>query len=233
MMRNRLLLIGLLTLVVFSCRDQDAPKVVDGWTILFDGTSYEQWQGFQKEEVPEEWTIEGAAMAFVPGNEGGKTIISKKKYTSFTLSLEWKISKHGNSGIFWGVDNAEKYSVAYQTGPEIQIRDNEIRQDTLVLKEHRAGAIFGIKGPNADVAKPVGEWNHCVLDIDHNTNKGRLEMNGKVILNFPLQGEGWDELLANTKFIEMDGFGETTTGYIGLQDHSDAAWYRNIKIKEK
>ncbi len=232
-MKNRLLLVGLLTLLVFSCKKQEDPKVVDGWTILFDGTSYKQWQGFQKEETPKEWTIEDGVMAFVPGTEGGKTIISKKKYTSFTLSLEWKISKNGNSGVFWGVDNDEKYSVAYQTGPEIQIRDNEIRPDTLVLKEHRAGAIFGIMPPSNDVANPIGTWNHCVIDINHKTNKGMVQMNGEVILNFPLQGEGWDQLLANTKFVEMDGFGETITGYIGLQDHGDAVWYRNIKIKEK
>jgi len=232
-MKRRLLFFGLLTVVVFSCKEKEAPKVVDGWTILFDGTSYQQWQGFQKEEVPKEWTIEDNAMAFAPGKEGGKTIISKKKYTSFTLSLEWKISKYGNSGVFWGVDNAEKYSVAYQTGPEIQIRDNEISPDTLVLKIHRTGAIFGIMAPSNDMANPVGTWNKCVIDIDHNTNKGMVQMNGEVILNFPLQGDGWNQLVAKTKFIEMDGFGDTTTGYIGLQDHSDAVWYRNIKIKEK
>jgi len=232
-MRNRLLLLCLCSIVVFSCRNQEETKVIDGWTILFDGSSYNQWRGFQKEEVPQEWTIEGEAMAFVPGDEGGKTILTKKKYTNFTLSLEWKISKNGNSGVFWGVDNDEKYAVAYQTGPEIQIRDNEIRQDTLVLKIHRAGAIFGIMPPSDDLANPVGSWNHCLIDIDHKANKGRVEMNGEEILSFPVNGQDWKQLWAKTKFVEMKGFGETATGYIGLQDHGDAVWYRNIKIKEK
>lgn len=232
-MMKRIFLLCTMSSLVFSCVENDKAKVVDGWTILFDGSSYKQWRGFQNMEVPEEWIIEDDAMAYVPGNQGGKTIITKNRYTNFTLSLEWKISKGGNSGIFWGVGNDEKYSVAYQTGPEIQIRDNEIRPGTLVLKVHRSGAIFDVLAPSEDVANPIGEWNQCIIDIDHNVNEGIVILNGKEILKFPVHGNIWKQLVDNSKFKDWEDFGNYKTGYIGLQDHGNSVWYRNIKNKIK
>jgi hypothetical protein len=82
------------------------------WIILFDGTNFNNWRGYLNEDMYEEWTIEDGAMAFTPGVKGGKNIISKEKYTNFILSLEWKISEGGNSGIFWDVikpDRKYKY----------------------------------------------------------------------------------------------------------------------------
>jgi cytochrome c len=45
-----------------------------------------------------------------------------------------------------------------------------------------------------------------------------------------------DELkakVAASKFNEWPTFGKTRRGYIGLQDHGDTVWYRNIKIRER
>ena len=87
----------------------------DDWTILFDGSTLENWRGYLSNDIYPEWTIQDNALMFTPGKEGGKNIISRKKYTNFILSLEWKISEVGNSGIFWGVYEDEKFSEAYMT----------------------------------------------------------------------------------------------------------------------
>lgn len=221
-----------LVLTFTSCKQKEEPKIVDGWTILFDGTNYNHWRGFQKEEVPSEWTIENGSMVYKPSNTGGKTILSKNQYTNFILTLEWKIGEFGNSGVFWGVSNDEKYSVAYQTGLEVQIRDNEFATDTLVLPEHRAGAIFDVIAPSEDVVRPIGEWNTCEIMVDHNANRAKVVMNDVQILDFPLDGISWDALVNKSKFVNYDGFGTYKTGYIGLQDHGNNVWYRNIRIKE-
>ena len=42
----------------------------------------------------------------------------------------------------------------------------------------------------------------------------------------------WDAMVADSKFATWEGFGKSQTGHIGLQDHSDKVWYRNIKIRE-
>ena len=51
-------------------------------------------------------------------------------------------------------------------------------------------------------------------------------------MTFPLSGEKWDELVQNSKFKDWEGFGKYKVGHIGLQDHSDEVWFRNIKVKE-
>ena len=51
-------------------------------------------------------------------------------------------------------------------------------------------------------------------------------------MEFPVQGTGWDELIADSKFADWEDFAAFTTGKIGLQDHGDMVAFRNIKIKE-
>ena len=211
----------------------DSMKNSQEWNNLFDGSSYDDWRGYLSDSMPDEWTIEDGTMAFTPGKKGGKNIITKEKFTNFILSLEWKISEGGNSGIFWGVHEDPAYSEAYQTGPEIQVLDNERHPDAKANpKYHQAGALYDMVQPMHDVCKPAGEWNECILKIDHVKNEGSVTLNGTVIVEFPVHGEAWGALVANSKFKDWEGFGKYQTGHIGLQDHSDKVWFRNIKIKK-
>ena len=106
----------LLVLLIVSCKQQknNAPIVkeqtntiekdsIDEWITLFDGSSLNNWRGYLSDSIYQEWTIEDGTLAFTPSESGGKNIITKAKYTNFILSVEWKISEGGNSGIFWGV----------------------------------------------------------------------------------------------------------------------------------
>ena len=234
-----------LTVVIFGCKkvnQEEKPKANDGivtkkeaisdWIILFDGTSYDNWRGYLTDDMYSEWTIEDSAMVFTPSEEGGRNIITKDTYTNFVLSLEWKISEGGNSGVFWSVFEDPKYNEAYQTGPEIQVLDNERHPDAKANpKFHQAGALYDLVQPEQDVCKPAGEWNLCVLSINHKTNQGSVTLNGTEIVKFPVHGEEWDALVDNSKFKGWEGFGEHQTGHIGLQDHSDKVWFKNIKIK--
>ncbi len=202
------------------------------WEVLFDGTSYDSWKGYLADDVYSNWSIEDGAMAFTPGEEGGKNIITKNKYTNFVLSLEWKISEGGNSGIFWGVYEDPKFNEAYQTGPEIQVLDNAKHPDAKIGEgTHSAGALYDMIAPPSDVSKPAGEWNLCVLEVNHKTNQGKVSLNGTALFTFPVNGQQWDAMIADSKFADWEGFGAYQTGHIGLQDHSDKVWYKNIKIK--
>lgn len=219
---------------LFACNTMKPQTKADNpdneWTILFDGSNMDHWRGYLEDGMPSEWQIEDGAMAFTPGENGKKNIITKEKYTNFILSLEWKISERGNSGIFWGVFEMEKHSEPYSTGPEIQVLDNYGHPDGK-YDTHTAGSLYDMIGVSRDLAKPVGEWNHCVVEIDHRTNLGKVSLNGTQVYTFPVHGEAWDEMVANSKFKEWEDFGKYPTGHIGLQDHSDKVWFRNIKIK--
>ena len=207
------------------------------WISLFDGSNYDKWRGYLSEDVYPEWTIEEGAMVFndennKTGNGSGKNIITKDTYTDFILSLEWKIAEGGNGGIFWSVFEDPKFSEAYQTGPEIQVLDNVKHPDSFVPGgTHKAGSLYDLIACSPDLINPAGEWNLCVVEINHKTNQGKVSMNGKEALTFPLQGEAWDAMINNSKFKGWEGFGTHHTGHIGLQDHGFKVSFRNIKIK--
>ena len=207
------------------------------WTVLFDGTSFDGWHGHLMDKVPDAWKLEDGAMVLTPPTEKSErgphlNLISDKDYTDFVLSLEWKISEAGNSGIFWGIKEDKKYKEPYNTGPEIQVLDNEHHPDAKNGTTHQAGSLYDMIAPSKDVTKPVGEWNTCVITVNHKTNEGKVELNGEVIVNFPVEGEKWDAMVAKSKFADWEGFGKFHTGKIGLQYHGDVVSYRNIKIKE-
>lgn len=209
----------------------------DSWQVLFDGTSFDAWKGYLKETVPETWKIEDGAMVFYPPADRPEgesyNIVTKNDYTNFVLSLEWKVTEAGNSGIFWAVVEDEQYNEAYQTGPEIQVLDNAGHPDAAVGGgSHQAGALYDMVAPSQDVTNPAGEWNSCVITVDYNTNEGSVVLNDVKIVEFTPSGEAWDAMVADSKFADWEGFAKTKTGKIGLQDHGDIVAFRNIKIKE-
>ena len=232
---KKLTLLSLMAIFTFS---QVQAQENSEWTSLFDGKTMNGWHQYNGEGVGPEWSVTDGVMTFQPKEnrkwgDGGKNIVTDREFTSFVLSLEWKISEAGNSGIFWGVKESEEFGEPYVTGPEIQILDNERHPDAKANpKFHQAGALYDLVQPTADVCKPAGEWNHVLLTVNHNTNSGSVQLNGTEIVTFPLSGEGWEALVNNSKFKGWKGFGEFKTGKIGLQDHDDRVSFRNIKIKE-
>ncbi|MEN8122263.1 MAG: family 16 glycoside hydrolase, partial [Bacteroidota bacterium] len=45
--------------------------------------------------------------------------------------------------------------------------------------------------------------------------------------------DDWKKMVADSKFKDYPDFVDPATeGYIGLQDHGDDVWFRNIKIRE-
>lgn len=224
-------------LAAISCdkpAKQSTPDLEEGWTYLFDGSNLDAWRTYGKDSVVGEWEISGKALVYRPHPDsahGMNNLITRKKYRSFELVLEWKIEKDGNSGVFYGIFEDEKYVVPYMTAPEVQLRDyssNPEFNDKLQM----SGAIFGIVGPREDVARPAGEWNELLLSVDRTNNLGRVVLNGKELFQYPVGGAKWQELVDASKFRDWEGFSKTDEGHIGLQDHAHEVWFRNIRIKE-
>jgi hypothetical protein len=223
-------------MVVETTPKAEMPVPDTGWTVLFDGTSFEGWKEYLKEGVSENWRLENGAMVLYPPKNRKKgeafNLVTIKNYTDFELSLDWRISEAGNSGVFWGVMELPSLPEAYQTGPEIQVLDNEKHPDAKVGTTHQAGSLYDMIGPAKDVTKPVGEWNTMNIIVNHKTNQGSITLNGEEIVSFPTNDPEWSAMVAKSKFADWEHFGKHTSGKIGLQDHGDMVSFRNIKIRE-
>jgi len=248
---KKLLFTALLATLVIGCKEKtkeaeekandamaktemEVPK--EEWKVLFDGTSFDGWHEYKKEGVSEHWKIEEGAMVFYPPKDRKKgesyNLISEKEYTDFVLSMEWRIAEAGNSGIFWGIKELPELGQPYETGPEIQVLDNDKHPDGKNGTSHQAGALYDMVSPSEDVTKPIGEWNLCEITINHKTNMGIVVLNEVEIVNFPVNNPEWGAMVAKSKFADWEHFAKYTTGKIGVQDHRDVVSFRNIKIKE-
>lgn len=212
----------------------------DGWKLLFDGESTEGWRGYGKDDFPDRgWAVENGTLKLNgsgAGEAGGAgDIIYDGQFKDFELSLEWKISEGGNSGILYLAQEIEGQPI-WKSAPEMQILDNEKHPDAKLGKDgnRKAGSLYDLIPANPQNAKPVGEWNTVSIMVYRGTVVH--SMNGENVVEYHLWTEDWKNMIADSKFAGWEDFinagGEDHKGYIGLQDHGDDVWFRNIKIKE-
>ena len=136
MINYRFLIIGLFFIFSSNSFSQKLDSN-DDWDILFDGNSFNGWHRFNHDKVGNVWIIKSGTMEMDPTKRERRDrkshdILTNKEYTNFILSLEWKISEKGNSGILWGIQEGKKFKAPYRTGPEIQIIDNKFLKKSLL-----------------------------------------------------------------------------------------------------
>ena len=211
----------------------------EGWRLLFNGKDTDGWRGYEKDSFPKGWTIEDNALKVEGSGTGeagnGGDIIFDEQFKDFELSLEWKISEGGNSGIFYLAQEIEGEPI-FASAPEMQILDNDRHPDARLGKNgnRQAGSLYDLIPAKPQNAKPVGEWNKVSILVYRGTVVHT--QNGQNVLEYHLWTDDWKEMIEESKFKNWDNFlnagGEDKKGYIGLQDHGDDVWFRNIKIKE-
>jgi hypothetical protein len=212
----------------------------EGWKLLFDGKNTEGWRGYNKDSFPSQgWVVEDGAIK-VQGTGSGEAggpgdIIYDEQFKDFELTLEWKVSEGGNSGIFYLAQEIEGEPI-YTSAPEMQILDNDKHPDARLGTDgnRQAGSLYDLIPAKPQNAKPVGEWNKISILVYRGTVVHN--QNGENVVEYHLWTDKWKEMVKNSKFKDWENFlnagGEDKQGFIGLQDHGDDVWFRNIKIKK-
>ncbi|QDT52139.1 Soluble aldose sugar dehydrogenase YliI precursor [Caulifigura coniformis] len=205
-----------------------ASEQKSGWKLLFDGKSADGFRDYQKDALNPAWIVKEGA---IQKSDKASNMITKEKFGSFELSLEYKISEGGNSGLMFHVTEEEK--MPWQTGPEIQLQDNKAGHDP-----QKSGWLYQlypamkdrVTGEITDATRPAGEWNQIQLRV---TPAGsEINMNGIRYATFKKGSKDWDEKVAASKFAKHAKFGKATEGHICLQgDHAGQIAFRNIKIR--
>ena len=231
------------------------PVDKDGYYVLFDGTSLNGWRGYGKDNVPSRWTVEDGCIKFSGTGTGegqtgeGGDLIFARKFKNFILELEWKVSKGGNSGIFYLAqevktvreDGSEKYEPIYISSPEYQVLDNANHPDAFlgVDGNRQSASLYDMIPAKPQNSNAFGEWNKAKIMVYKGTVvHGQNDAN---VVEYHLWTDQWTQMLQASKFSQEkwplafelinNCGGENHEGYFGLQDHGDDVWYRNIRIK--
>lgn len=226
----------------------------EGYIVIFDGTSLNGWRGYGKDKVPARWTIEDGCLKFTGTGAGesqagdGGDIIFAKKFKNFEMKFEWKISKGGNSGVFYLArevktvkDGKEQYEPIYISSPEYQVLDNANHPDAKLGKDgnRQSASLYDMIPAVPQNQNPFGEWNSGSIMVYQGTVVHA--QNGVNVLEYHLWTPKWTEMLQASKFSEeawplafelLNNLGgDAHEGYIGFQDHGNDVWYRNIRVK--
>ena len=208
------------------------PAAVE-WTVLFNGEDLDGWRSYGEAAPRPAWIVSDGAIV-LDANEStssniGGDLITIDQFENFELELEWKISEGGNSGIFFGVREIEGQRVAYETGVEMQILDNDNHVDG-EIPETSAGSCYALYAPANNVVRPVGEYNQVRLIVRNASVEHWL--NGHRIAEYEIGSEDWADRVAASKFADWQHFARYRKGHIALQDHTDRVWFRNIRLRE-
>ncbi len=226
-------LIFALLLFVICINPKTQAQHQNRWVYLFNGKSATNLRGYKMEGFPNDaWKIEDNALVAQTGVPN-VDLVTKDIYTNFDLTLEWKVSKAGNSGVFYNVEETSSHESGNGNSPnwldnfEMQILDDIDFNDK--EPKRSAGSLYDLIAPQNKHLKPVGEYNTARLLVNH----GHVEhwLNGVKVVEYDLGSAQLNDLISKSKYKDNPKFAKSTSGHIMFQHHGQKVWLKNIKVK--
>jgi len=214
-----------------------AKEKKEGFVLLFDGKSISNWHGYGMTGMPPKgWEAKDGLMHCIGSGNGeaggGGDIVSNEKFKDFELKLDWKISEGGNSGIFILAQEKAGQPI-YYSSPEMQILDNDRHPDAKLGKDgnRKAGSLYDLIPAKPQNTKPAGQWNTVSIICYQGTVV--YNQNGVNVVEYHLWTDAWKNMVKDSKFKDWADFVNIAhEGLLGLQDHGNDVWFRNIRIKK-
>jgi hypothetical protein len=203
-----------LLVAAVAAADTSANKPPSGFVSLFNGKDLTGWT-VNKGGNLKKWGAENGVL-YVQGGGGG-WLMTTKEYDNFELRLQYKMAKHGNSGV--GLRSPLEGDPAY-VGMEIQLID-DAGWKGLQSWQH-TGSIYNVV-PAAKIAnRPLGQWNDMRI-----VAKGPhilVELNGEKLVDANLKDYVKEHAKRHPGILRQ-------SGHIGLQSHDQRVEFRNLFLK--
>ena len=203
-----------------------------GFALLFDGESLDRWKGYNRSVFPYGgWKVrDGVLVLENPGEDAGD-LITQAQYGNFDLRLDFALTELANTGIFYLAPEVPDADI-WNNAPEYQLLDNPPyleAQGAADMRKRLTGDLFGLYGADRDHFRADGAWNSA--RIVHQNGEVTHYLNGEKTIQYKIGSPEWDALIATTKFKAYPNFARAPEGHIGLQDHGQVAYFKNLRIK--
>ena len=187
-----------------------------GHRSLFNGRDLSGWEGAGADAAAC-WQVDEGLLTCT--GKKGPWLRSAEEYGDFNLRLEYKLKAGGNSGVYVRVpkngDHRGRDLAKGPSGVEVQILD-DVDPRYKTLKDYQySGSVYAVAPASPRVSKPAGQWN--TLEIDCRGTAYRIVHNGIAVID--AQEKDFPDLK-----------NRDVKGYLGLQNHSEEVWFRNIRI---
>ena len=201
-----------------------------GWMLLFDGRTLDGWRGYkQTDSSNTRWKVENGLLTVAPADgkdtRGALDLVTRDTFDQFELTLDWRISTGGNSGVKYFVLEDRDAAI----GPEYQIIDDERHPDAKIGPKRQTSAFYDVLEAHQRPVKPAEQLNQARIIVRGETVEHWL--NGTRVLQYRLNSPELLQAIDASKFRGIERFGKLQKGHILLQDHGDRVWYQNIKLR--
>ena len=182
-----------------------------GHEAVFNGKDLDGWEG-GGDDAAKCWKAE-EGMIICTGQKG-PWLRSQKEFGDFNLRLDYKLKPGGNSGVYVRVP-ADGNHHGDGAGVEIQVLDDKSDRYKDLKPYQYTGSVYAISPAKEHVGRDAGQWNS--LEIDVKGTHYRVIHNGVLIID-----------TTESEFPEIKG--RRATGFLGLQNHSEEVWYKNLRL---
>lgn len=189
-----------------------------GFKILFDGTSMDQWI-----DNTNQYVVENGCIVMQPKIRSGGNLYTKEEYDNFIFRFEFMLTPGANNGL--GVRHKIVHTPRGFDGVELQILDDYDPKYKDLEPYQFHGSLYHWAPAKRGHLKPAGEWNY--QEVMMNKNHLHVLLNGTLILKVDI-----DELIKNASADKDTSKLLYKKGHIAFLGHGDIIKFRNIRIKE-
>lgn len=198
-------------------------------TILFDGTSLNQWQSVK--EGPAKWTLKEGAMTVAPGTGDIKT---NESFCDVQLHVEWKMPSQitDEKGQLLTGQGRNNSGVILQQRYEIQVLDS---YNNKTYPNGQAGSVYKQHIPLVNATKAPGEWQSydIIFTAPVFDDAGKLKSKARMTaLHNGILVQNNVEIQGATAWVGAPVYSAHGCDSIRLQDHGNPVSFRNIWLRK-
>ena len=210
-----------------------------GFLLLFNGKDLSGWRSASQKTAPAKgWVVDNGILQVLPEDTTSGVrwgdLLTVNQYKAFELNFDFKLTEGANSGVKYFV--TESPNSRSGLGLEYQVLDDERHPDAKkgIGGNRTMASLYDLIASTKLEARhqsKIGEWNHGKIVVYPN-NKVEHWLNGFKVLEYERGSDAFKQLVAGSKYAGNKNFGLGDQGPILLQDHGNAVFYKNIKIRQ-